>query len=102
MRAGASIRRERSTRVRGLLLAAALLTATAASAQTFTNPILGESSADPSIVLYNGFYYYAGSAGDLGIVVRKSSTLTGLGSATAVKVWTAPATGAYSKEVWAP
>jgi GH43 family beta-xylosidase len=85
-----------------LLLAAVLFTATAASAQTFTNPIVGETSADPSIVLYNGSYYYASSAGDLGINVRKSSTLSGLGSAPTVRVWTAPATGAYSKEVWAP
>ncbi|WP_224365724.1 glycoside hydrolase family 43 protein [Hyalangium versicolor] len=85
-----------------LLLVAALFTVSAASAQTFTNPILPETSADPSIVLYNGFYYHASSAGDAGIQVRKSSTLTGLASASAVRVWTAPATGAYSKEVWAP
>jgi GH43 family beta-xylosidase len=90
-----------STAVRGLVVAMALCAA-AASAQTFTNPIVGETSADPSIVLYNGFYYYASSAGDLGINVRKSSTLAGLGSAAAVKVWTAPASGAYSREVWAP
>lgn len=102
MKAATSIRRERSARVRAVLLAAALLTATAASAQTFTNPILPETSADPSIVFYNGFYYHAASAGDVGISVRKSSTLTGLASATAVRVWTAPATGAYSREVWAP
>jgi len=102
MKAATRIRRERSLSIRGVLLAAALLTATAASAQTFTNPILPETSADPSIVRYNGYYYHAATVYDWGLSVRKSATLTGLASAPAVTVWTAPASGAYSREVWAP
>ncbi len=102
MHPGASIRRKRSASIRGLVLVAALLTAAAASAQTFTNPILGETSADPSIVFYNGYYYHAGTANVPGIAVRKASSITGLGSAPAVTVWTAPASGMYSQEVWAP
>jgi GH43 family beta-xylosidase len=102
MQPGASIRREGSASVRELILTAALLTAMAASAQTFTNPILGETSADPSLVFYNGYYYHAASAGDLGIAVRKSASITTLASAPAVQVWTAPASGMYSREIWAP
>jgi GH43 family beta-xylosidase len=99
---GAIIRRERSASIRGLILAMALLGATAASAQTFNNPILGETSADPSIVFYNGYYYHAGTAHVPGVVVRKAASITGLASAPAVLVWQAPPTGMYSQEVWAP
>jgi GH43 family beta-xylosidase len=84
------------------LLWAVLLVSTVSSAQTFTNPILGETSADPSIVQYNGYYYHAFSDGSQRIFVRKSATLTGIGSAPAVQVWLAPTTGAYSRETWAP
>jgi GH43 family beta-xylosidase len=84
------------------LLWAVLLVSTVSSAQTFTNPILGETAADPSIVQYNGYYYHAFSDGSQRIFVRKSATLTGIGSAPAVQVWLAPATGAYSRETWAP
>ncbi len=87
---------------KSLLWMAVLLASTVSSAQTFTNPIIGETSADPSIVQYNGYYYHAFSDGDQRIFVRKSATLTGVGSAPAVQVWLAPATGSYSRQTWAP
>lgn len=95
--------------LRSLLWMALLLVSTATSAQTFTNPILPATAADPSIVRYNGYYYHAFSDGGRNIFVRKSTTLKGLGSAAAVLVWPeephwlgyepAPA---YSQETWAP
>ncbi len=84
------------------LWAAALLSSTAATAQTFTNPILPETAADPSIVRHNGLYFHTFSDGGQRIFVRKSSTLGGLGSAPPVQVWLSPNTGAYSQQVWAP
>lgn len=95
-------RRRLASLSRVLLLAASVLTGTVASAQTFTNPILPETSADPSIVRYNGSYFHAFSDGGQRIFVRKSATLSGLASAPAVQIWLAPTTGGYSQQVWAP
>jgi GH43 family beta-xylosidase len=102
MRAGERIHGAGAGWARALLLSLVVVAGTEGQAQTFMNPILGETAADPSIVRYNGYYYLAASDFDVGIAVRKSATLTGLGSAPPVRVWSAPATGTYSKQIWAP
>ena len=84
------------------LWAAVVLAGTAARAQTFSNPVIPETAADPCIVRHNGYYFHAFSDGQQRMYVRKSATLGGLGSAPPVLVWLAPNTGPYSREVWAP
>jgi GH43 family beta-xylosidase len=65
---------------------------------TFTNPIA--TGADPFIVQHGGMYYCAQSENDLGVAICKSDTPASPG--TRHVVWRAPATGSYSKQVWAP
>jgi len=67
----------------------------------FTNPI--GKGADPWVIWHKGYYYVCQSNGDInskGISVRKSSKLSQLGKP--VTVWTTPATGWNSSQVWAP
>jgi len=83
------------------ILAALLLFAGSASAQTFYNPIIA-AGQDPSIVQHDGYYYLVQST-DTSLVVAKSRTLTGLASGTWATVWTRPAsTGQLCCEIWAP
>jgi GH43 family beta-xylosidase len=67
---------------------------------TFTNPIL-PSGADPWIIHKDGYYYYANASGN-GLALRKTKNIADLRNAPVKKVWTAPATGLYSKNIWAP
>jgi GH43 family beta-xylosidase len=67
---------------------------------TFTNPLL-DGGADPWVIQKNGFYYYMSTAGT-GIFIRKTAAMSDLKKSTAVTVWTAPATGPNSKNIWAP
>ncbi|WP_231956327.1 family 43 glycosylhydrolase [Posidoniimonas polymericola] len=85
------------------LLALALLlgaaAAPAADGPTYANPIYG--GQDPYVLLHDGVYYIAASApGDSAIVVFKSDKLTDPGVSRTVYV--PPATGPYSKQLWAP
>jgi GH43 family beta-xylosidase len=69
-------------------------------AQTFKNPLL-PAGADPWSVYKDGFYYYMHTTGrDLSI--WKTKDLSKLGTTAKTTVWTPPATGPYSKEIWAP
>lgn len=69
-------------------------------AQTFKNPLL-PSGADPWSIYKDGFYYYMHTTGkDLSI--WKVKDLSQLPTTDKVVVWTPPATGLYSKEIWAP
>lgn len=75
-----------------------------AAGGTFTNPVVGNRS-DPYIIKYGGAYYYTSTDGcDAGkVCVWKSSTLTGLGSATKYDVFSIPPCPAPNcVEVWAP
>jgi GH43 family beta-xylosidase len=68
-----------------------------------TNPILPPHSADPWMILHEGFYYYSQSTvGETGIRVRKSASIIGVAEDDGVVVWQAPATGLNSREIWAP
>jgi GH43 family beta-xylosidase len=68
--------------------------------KTFTNPIL-PSGADPWIIYKDGFYYYTNSSGN-SLTLRKTKNIADLQNAATKVVWTPPATGPYSKEIWAP
>lgn len=67
---------------------------------TFTNPIL-PSGPDPWVFQKDTMYYYTHTFGDR-IALFKTNNMTKLRNATPVTVWTPPATGMYSKEIWAP
>lgn len=72
----------------------------AQSAKTFTNPLL-PSGADPWCIYKNGYYYYTNTTGR-NITLWKTSSIAGLKTAEKKVVFTPPATGPYSKELWAP
>ena len=71
---------------------------------TFTNPIVSSRPAgDPWVIRHGGYYYFTATlAPDSGLWVWRSRTLTGLDSGTKVKVWSAPARGPMSRQIWAP
>ena len=81
-----------------LLSLSAWIAFVASAAGTFVNPIA--EGADPWVVQHDGRYIWCHSEGNRGISLWMSDRLTSLG--TRHVVWTAPATGPYSKEVWAP
>ncbi|MCW1913106.1 glycoside hydrolase family 43 protein [Luteolibacter sp. GHJ8] len=81
---------------RTLLFSALLLSG--ALADTFVNPIA--EGADPCVIKHGDKYIWCQSAGNQGVALWVSDRLTSLG--TPHVVWQAPATGPYSKEVWAP
>lgn len=66
--------------------------------RTFTNPI-GEG-ADPQVVRDGDRYLWCQSEGNVGVAIWESPTLTALGRKHVV--WRAPASGPWSKQVWAP
>lgn len=68
--------------------------------QTFTNPLL-PSGADPWCIYQNGYYYYTNTTGN-NITVWKTKNIADLRTAEHKVVFTPPATGPYSKEIWAP
>ncbi|HEX7860166.1 MAG TPA: glycoside hydrolase family 43 protein [Verrucomicrobiae bacterium] len=69
---------------------------------TFKNPILPSPSADPWVILHNGYYYSCESYNQEEIRIRKAKCFTELRQATPRVVWSAPNFGANSKSVWAP
>lgn len=66
---------------------------------TFTNPIV--RGADPWVVRKDSTYYYIRSSNNR-IWISSAPTLTGVLTATATPVWTAPDTGWNRGNVWAP
>jgi GH43 family beta-xylosidase len=70
------------------------------TSNTFTNPLL-PSGADPSVVQRDGFYYYMQTTGR-NLTIWKTKDITALDRAEKKIVWTPPASGPYSKEIWAP
>ena len=71
-----------------------------AAAGTFHNPLL-PSGPDPWVVTHGGFYYYMNTTGR-NLTVWKTRNITDLAHAEKKVVWTPPAEGPYSKEIWAP
>lgn len=67
---------------------------------TFTNPLL-PAGADPWSIHKDGFYYYMHTTGK-DLTIWKTTDLSKLGQAERKTVWTPPATGPFSREIWAP
>jgi len=67
---------------------------------TFTNPILS-SGPDPWVIQMDTNYYYTNTFGNR-VAIYKTGRMSQLNKATPVTVWSPPATGPYSKEIWAP
>ena len=74
--------------------------ALSAQETTFTNPVL-PSGPDPWCIYKDGFYYYTNSTGK-NITLYKTKNIATLNKAEKKIVWTPPAKGPYSKELWAP
>src|SRR6185437_4847744 len=64
------------------------------------NPLL-PTGPDPSVVFRDGFYYYMNTTSD-NLTIWKTRDITDLKHAEKKVVWTPPATGPYSKQIWAP
>ncbi len=73
---------------------------TAATTDTFHNPLLA-TGPDPWVVTHDGFYYYMNTTGH-NLTVWKTRDITDLAHAEKRVVWTPPATGPYSHDIWAP
>ena len=69
-------------------------------ANTFTNPILS-SGPDPWVTKKDNWYYYTHTLGNR-IALWKTQKMSELQTTTPQVIWTAPATGPNSKNVWAP
>lgn len=68
--------------------------------ETFSNPLL-PAGADPFSFYKDGFYYYTHTTGK-NITLWKTKSIAGLKTAEQKVVFTPPAKGPYSKELWAP
>jgi GH43 family beta-xylosidase len=67
---------------------------------TFTNPLL-PSGPDPYVVKKDSFYYYMHTVGDR-IQVWRTKAMSDLRNAYNQTIWTKPASGPNSQNVWAP
>ena len=83
-----------------LLHAALCLQNPAQDADTFHNPLL-QTGPDPWVVTANGFYYYMNTTGK-DLRIRRTRDITDLEHAEVKTVWTAPLSGPYSRDIWAP
>lgn len=67
---------------------------------SFRNPLLS-SGPDPWVVRKDGYYYYLHTMGNR-IGIWKTARMSQLSNATAITVWSPPATGPNAKNIWAP
>jgi GH43 family beta-xylosidase len=67
---------------------------------TFTNPLLA-SGPDPWVIQHDTTYYYMNTQGNR-ISIYSTSKMSALSSAPITTIWTPPASGPYSQEIWAP
>ncbi len=77
-----------------------LVAGSAAAQGTLVNPLL-PSGADPWITSRNGFYYYMNSMGS-SLVIWKTKNIGALATAEKKTIWRPPASGPYSRDIWAP
>jgi len=70
------------------------------SSGTFTNPLL-PSGPDPWVTYQDGYYYYTNST-ETNITLWKTRDIFDLKDAEKKVVWTPPASGPYSHDIWAP
>jgi GH43 family beta-xylosidase len=91
----------RSVGLRILLLLAAVAAVPSAVGQPmFTNPLL-PTGPDPWVEYHDGTYYYMNTTGT-NLKLWKTRSIADLKSAPNKVVWTPPANGPYSHEIWAP
>ena len=83
-----------------LLAQAGFAQTPAAVKPTFTNPLL-PAGADPWSIYHEGYYYYTHTTGR-NITLWKTKSLSQLKTAPGKVVWTPPATGPNSRDIWAP
>jgi GH43 family beta-xylosidase len=69
-------------------------------ATTYRNPLL-PSGPDPWVSQKDGFYYYTSTTGN-NLTLRKTAKVSELASAPVRVVWTPPASGSNSRDIWAP
>ena len=81
-----------------MLVGRGFCTAASGDGGCFVNPICEQ--ADPWIIQYHGQYLACFAEGNRGISIHASDRLTHLGIKHVV--WTAPASGPASQEIWAP
>ena len=74
--------------------------AQSAAATTFHNPLL-TSGPDPWVMTEGNFYYYMNTTGR-NLTLRRTHNIADLAHAETRVVWTPPANGPYSKQIWAP
>ena len=72
----------------------------AAAGETFQNPLL-PSGADPWVISYKGTYFYTNTMG-ANLTLWATPDITDLAHARRRVVWTPPAEGPCSHELWAP
>jgi len=78
-----------------------LLAGTVAQAQdTFRNPLLSKGP-DPWCVYKDGYYYYMHTMGDH-LELWKTKNIAFLKDAAHKTIWTPPAAGPFSRDIWAP
>jgi GH43 family beta-xylosidase len=70
------------------------------ASDTFTNPLL-PTGPDPWSIYKDGYYYYMSTTGN-NLTVWKTRNIADLKTAEKRVVWTPPATGPYSRDIWAP
>lgn len=75
-------------------------TSPGAADSTFTNPLL-TSGPDPWVIQQDTMYYYMNTLGNR-LAIWPTSKMSNLAGAIPVTIWNAPATGPYSKDIWAP
>jgi GH43 family beta-xylosidase len=83
-----------------ILLSSTLSCTHAQQQKTFTNPLL-TAGADPWCIYRDGFYYYTNTTGN-NITLWKTKSIADLKTAEKKVIFTPPATGPYSQELWAP
>src|SRR4051812_40136213 len=65
-------------------------------------PLISAPAADPWMIQHKGFYYFCESRNQTTLHVRKPRSILDIAHDEGVKVWTPPASGLNSKNVWAP
>lgn len=87
--------------IRSLVCLLLLLTAGMTYGQdTYRNPLLSKGP-DPWCVYKDGYYYYMHTTGNR-LELWKTKSMAQLKDAPHKTIWTPPASGPYSKEIWAP
>ncbi|QCX37418.1 glycosyl hydrolase family 43 [Aureibaculum algae] len=67
---------------------------------TFSNPLL-PNGPDPWVIFHDNYYFYIRSE-NRKLILMKTADITDLQNAESHIIWSAPETGNYSKNIWAP